>query len=165
MSDSAPLPAPLPVRMVLDDLAGTATQQLIARHLNAMRDTCAIDSVHALDLEALRHPAITVWSAWRGDQIAGVGALKMLDSRRGELKSMRVDDRHLGTGVGRAILRHIMTEAALRGVESLWLETGVEPHFLPAHRLYASEGFIECEPFADYRPDPLSMFMTRTLAP
>ncbi len=104
-----------------------------------------------------------MWSAWQGDDLVGVGALKELDPTRGELKTMRVDDRFLGTGAGRAMLRHIMAEARARGIRSLWLETGSEPVFAPARGLYASEGFVECAPFEGYGPDPLSTFMTREL--
>lgn len=154
---------PLTFQIVEDDLSGAETQQLVAHHLGAMRDTCALDSVHALDLDALRHPSLTVWSARHEGRLAGIGALKMLDSRRGEVKSMRVHDDFLRTGAGRAVLRHIIATARDRGLASLWLETGVEPRFVPAHRLYASEGFVVCGPFADYRPDPMSTFMTLAL--
>ena len=76
---------------------------------------------------------------------------------------MRVDDRFLGLGVGRAILRRIVTEARARGMTSLWLETGATEDFVPAQRLYASEGFVPCGPFEGYAEDPFSVFMTRTL--
>jgi putative acetyltransferase len=146
-----------------DDLSGHATRALITAHLAGMHETSPAESVHALDLEALRHPAITFWSAWIGDDLAGIGALKQLDAQRGELKSMRVDDRFRGTGVGRAILRHIIQDARDRGLTSLWLETGSTPEFLPAQRLYESEGFVVCGPFEDYSLDPFSVFLTRPL--
>jgi putative acetyltransferase len=76
---------------------------------------------------------------------------------------MRVDDRFRGTGVGRAILRHLVAEARSRGMSSLWLETGSPEDFVPARRLYESEGFVECVPFGDYVDDPFSVFMTRVL--
>ncbi len=128
-----------------------------------MHDTSPPESVHALDLERLRHPSITFWSAWIDDELAGIGALKTLDAHRGELKSMRVDDRFRGTGVGRALLRHIVAAARERGMTSLWLETGTPEDFVPAQRLYASEGFVVCGPFEDYADDPFSVFMTRAL--
>ncbi|MBN9213565.1 MAG: GNAT family N-acetyltransferase [Microbacterium sp. SCN 70-200] len=151
------------LRIAVDDLSGAPTRALLAAHLAGMQQGSPPESVHALDLAALRQPEITVWSAWRGDDLVGVGALKQLDASRGELKSMRVDERFLGTGAGRALLRHIMTAAAERGIRSLWLETGSEPAFAPARGLYASEGFVECGPFDGYLPDPLSTFMTREL--
>jgi putative acetyltransferase len=152
-----------PLRIVVDDLASEATVRLIARHLDGMREFSPPESVHALDVEALRDPAVTFWSAWIGDDIAGIGALKALDAERGELKSMRVDDRFRGSGVGRALLRHIMSSARERGMTSLWLETGTTPDFAAAQRLYESEGFESCEPFGSYAHDPYSRFMTRRL--
>ena len=107
-----------------------------------MHDTSPPESVHALDIDGLRHPSITFWSAWIDGELAGIGALKTIDAERGELKSMRVDDRFRGSGVGRALLRHIVAEARERGMTSLWLETG-QPRrtSCPAQRLYESEGF------------------------
>ena len=67
---------------------------------------------------------MTFWSAWLGNDIAGCGALKRLDAERGEIKSMRVADRFLGRGVGRAILEHLVAQARAQGMRSLWLETG-----------------------------------------
>lgn len=146
-----------------DDLSSPATQGLIARHLDGMRDISPEESCHALDLDGLRHESITFWAAWEGDALAGIGALKQLDADRGEIKSMRVDDAFLGRGVGRAILRRIVDEARARGLSSLWLETGSTAEFAPAQRLYESEGFAVCGPFEDYVLDPYSVFMTRTL--
>ena len=147
----------------IDDLAGESTRTLIARHLDGMHDSSPPESVHALDADGLRHPAVTFWSAWIDGELAGIGALRQIDAERGELKSMRVDDRFLGLGVGRAILRRIVTEAQARGMTSLWLETGATEDFVPAQRLYASEGFVPCGPFEGYTEDPFSVFMTRTL--
>ena len=146
-----------------DDLSGEATRRLIAFHLAGMHDTSPAESVHALDIDALRHPSLSVWSAWIDGELAGVGALKAMDAERGEIKSMRVDDRFRGSGVGRAVLRHIVDEARRRGMSSLWLETGTTADFAPAQRLYESEGFVLCGPFEGYAVDPFSIFMTRSL--
>ena len=146
-----------------DDLSGDATRRLIALHLAGMHDTSPPESVHALDLDALRDPAVSFWSATVDGELAGIGALKALDAERGELKSMRVDHRFLGFGVGRALLRHIMAEARDRGMTSLWLETGSTPEFVPAQRLYESEGFVVCGPFEGSALDPVSVFRTRAL--
>ncbi|WP_374113548.1 GNAT family N-acetyltransferase [Microbacterium sp. zg.B48] len=146
-----------------DDLSGADTRQLIAAHLAGMYATSPPESVHALDIDGLRHPSITFWSAWIGDDLAGIGALKSIDAERGEVKSMRVHDRFRGGGVGRAILRHIVAVARGRGMRSLWLETGSPDDFVPAQRLYESEGFVRCDPFDGYADDPFSVFMTRAL--
>lgn len=147
----------------VDDLSSRATQALIVAHLAGMHDTSPPESVHALDIDGLRHPTITFWSAWIDGELAGIGALKTMDAERGELKSMRVDDRFRGSGVGRAILRHIVAAARERGMTSLWLETGTPEDFVPAVRLYESEGFTRCGPFEGYVDDPFSVFMTRAL--
>ena len=128
-----------------------------------MRATSPPESVHALDIDALRTPDITFWSVWLGQEIAGCGALKRLDARRGEIKSMRVADAFLGRGIGRAILNHLISEARARGMESLWLETGSSETFIPALRLYESAGFTRCGPFDDYVEDPFSLFMMRKI--
>lgn len=146
-----------------DDLSGEATRALIALHLEGMHATSPPESVHALDVDRLTDPAVSFWSAWIDGELAGIGALKEFGEGRGELKSMRVDDRFLGAGVGRAILRHIMDAARARGLTSLWLETGSPAEFVPAQRLYESEGFTRCGPFADYTEDPFSVYMTREL--
>jgi len=146
-----------------DDLSGDATRALVAAHLAGMLENTPVESVHALDVDRLTADGVTVWSAWVDDELAGIGACKDLDLDRAELKSMRVAEDFLGQGIGRAILRHIMDDARERGIRSLWLETGSTDDFLPARRLYASEGFVECPAFAPYQPDPLSTFMTREL--
>ena len=147
----------------VDDLTGDAIRALVARHLHGMHESSPPESVHALDLDRLRAPGVTFWSAWDGDALVGMGALKELGGGRGELKSMRVVDDYLGKGVGRALLDHILAEARRRGLTSLWLETGTAPAFLPAQRLYETAGFVPCGPFEPYVVDPFSMFMTTTL--
>jgi putative acetyltransferase len=153
----------VPIVFRVDDLTGEATRSLIARHLAGMRANSPPGHVHALDIDRLRGPDVTFWSAWIGADLAGCGALKQLDAHRGELKSMRVDDRFLGQGLGRAILDFLVNEALTRGMHSLWLETGSSDAFLPAIRLYESAGFARCGPFDGYVANPFSIFMTRTL--
>jgi putative acetyltransferase len=152
-----------PLRFLLDDLSSVPTRALIGRHLAGMRANSPPESVHAFDVSKLRQPGVTFWSVWVGDEIAGCGALKVLDAERGELKSMRVADAFLGRGIGRAILEHLLAEARARGLRSVWLETGSTPAFLPALRLYESAGFRFCGPFGDYQEDPFSRFMTREI--
>jgi putative acetyltransferase len=151
------------VEIDVDDLRGEATLAVIAEHLAGMYASSPAESVHALDVDALRSPDVTFFSARVDGEVAGVGALKVLDGGRGEIKSMRVRSAHLGRGVGRALLRHLIAHARERGMTSLWLETGSTPEFLPAQALYESEGFVRCGPFADYADDPFSVFLTRDL--
>lgn len=151
------------LRFHVDDLSGAAVRSLIAQHLTGMHSHSPAESVHALDLDALRHPDVTFWSAWVGDQLAGCAALKRIDAARVELKSMRVAEAFLGRGIGRALLEHLIAEARARGATSMWLETGTAPAFVPAQRLYASAGFEMCGPFGEYREDPFSVFMMRAI--
>lgn len=160
---SSRLPVTLPLTFRPDDLSGEPTRALIARHLAGMHANSPPESVHALDIEKLRAPEVTFWSVWVGEEIAGCGALKRLDTKRGELKSMRVADAFLGRGVGRAMLEHLIAEARARGLETLWLETGSVEAFVPALKLYESAGFVRCGPFDDYTDDPFSVFMTRAV--
>lgn len=147
-----------------DDLTGAATRDLVAFHLGQMRQWSPPESVHALEVDALLRPGIEVFTAWDGDRIAGIGALARLDAGRGELKSMRVADDFRGRGVGRLVLEHLVHRAVEIGLQSLWLETGSQPEFEPARRLYRAAGFTTCPAFPPYRADPASTFMTRSVA-
>lgn len=147
----------------VDDLQGAAIQALLQQHLAAMHEHSPPESVHALDLQGLRDPSITFWTAWEDNDLLGCGALRQLDDGHAELKSMRTASTHLRKGVGRAILQHILGEARQRGIRRISLETGTPAPFAAARRLYASEGFVLCEPFADYALDPYSVFMTKVL--
>lgn len=147
----------------LDDLRGPEIRALLEEHLADMRRISPPESVHALDLDALRRPEISFWTVWEGDALLGCGALKQLDAAHGEIKSMRTARAHRGKGVARFVLTHILDEARRRGYARLSLETGSQPDFEPARRLYASVGFASCGPFADYVLDPNSVFMTLAL--
>lgn len=136
---------------------------LLRDHLAGMAELSPPESIHALDLDGLRHPGIRFWSAWCDGVLLGCGALKELDGAHAELKSMRTATAHRRAGIGAAMLRHIIDEARRRGYRTLSLETGSMDGFAPARRLYAKAGFVDCGPFADYRDDPNSVFMTRTL--
>jgi putative acetyltransferase len=144
----------------VDDLEGTQVLALLREHLGSMEHTAPPESRHALDLSGLRDPAVTFWSIWDGEILAGFGALKRLTSSHAEIKSMRTAASHLRRGVASRMLRHLITEAATRGYTRISLETGSMAFFDPARRLYESFGFVPCEPFGSYGPDPNSTFMT-----
>jgi putative acetyltransferase len=147
----------------LDELTGPEIHQLLQQHLQGMALHSPPESIHALDLDALRQPGITFWTAWENDELLGCGALKELDARHAEIKSMRTATAHLRKGVAKAMLTHIIEEAKQRGYRRLSLETGSAEAFEPARRLYAAFGFTFCEPFDGYALDPFSVFMTRKL--
>jgi putative acetyltransferase len=151
-------------RIVLDDLRGEPIRLLLEEHLQDMRSWSPPESVHALDLDKLRQPNIRFFTLWESDALLGCGALKDLGDARAEIKSMRTASAHRGKGVGEQVLAHLLTDARSRGFKQLYLETGSQIQFAPARKLYARFGFVPCEPFADYRPDENSCFMTRTLS-
>ena len=147
----------------VDDLSSPEIVQLLHEHLQSTALLFPPESDHTLDVDALRKPDITFWSAWEGSELMGCGAIKELDSRHGEIKSMRTASAHLRKGVAARILQHILEEAKHRSYARLSLETGSMEAFAPARRLYASFGFKPCGPFADYIEDSYSVFMTREL--
>jgi putative acetyltransferase len=147
----------------LDDLSGPEIRALLEEHLRNMYSISPPESVHALDINALRRPEISLWTVWSEGQLLGCGALKELDVQHGEIKSMRTAMAHRRKGVARAVLTHVIEEARKRKYARLSLETGSEHEFEPARRLYESFGFKYCGPFEGYVEDPNSVFMTKLL--
>ena len=147
----------------IDNVTSPKVISLLEDHLNSMTLHSPPESIHALDVEKLRKPDITFWSVWEGDELLGCGAIKELDPKHAEIKSMKTSPNHLRKGVARKTLVHILEEAEKRGYERLSLETGSMDAFLPAKKLYESLGFVYCGPFADYVEDPNSVFMTLDL--
>ncbi|WP_160154441.1 GNAT family N-acetyltransferase [Microbulbifer sp. ALW1] len=143
----------------VDDLSGNEIAAFLQAHIDDMRATSPPESVHALDLDGLRQPDVTFWSAYLDGALVGCGALKELGPDHGEIKSMRTGAEARGKGIATAVLQHILGEARKRGYTRLSLETGSMDFFKPAHRLYSRHGFELCAPFADYREDPNSLFM------
>jgi putative acetyltransferase len=151
------------MKIKIDDLTGTEVAELLEQHIRDMKAISPPESKHALDLEGLRKPEITFWTVWDGTSLAGCGAIKELDSSHAEVKSMRTAPEYRNRGVAAMLLQHIIDEAKQRNYRRLSLETGSMPFFEPARRLYLKFGFVYCGPFADYKEDPNSVFMTREL--
>jgi putative acetyltransferase len=142
-----------------DDLTAEPVLALLREHLEEMVRITPPGSVHALDLEGLRAPAVTFWSVWNGAELLGCGALKELDPGCGEIKSMRTAPSHRGRGVASKLLGFILEEARRRGYATVCLETGAFPAFAPARSLYERHGFRYRGPFSDYVEDSNSVFM------
>lgn len=151
------------VKIVVDDLSGPEIAEFLNEHVQEMRSITPLESKHALDLDGLRKPEITFWSVMDGDTLVGCGAIKRLDAGHAELKSMRTTPTRKRSGIASLLLEHIITEAKRMGFTRLSLETGAAEFFRPARKLYEKFGFDYCEPFAEYRPDPHTVFMTRAL--
>ncbi len=153
----------------LDDLSDPRIADSLEEHLNDMRATSPPESVHALDLSKLRDPSVHFWSAWRGEAgaadstLVGTAAIKRLDAQHAELKSMRTSAAHRGKGIAKTVLQHVVEQARALGFQRLSLETGTQPFFAPAHKLYLAYGFEPCGPFGSYTLDPHSRFLTMAL--
>jgi len=150
-------------RIEIDDLTRPAVRALLAQHLADMHATSPPESVHALDLAGLSDPRVTVWTLWDGDDVLGCAALAELTATHGEIKSMRTTAGARRRGVATRLLSTVIAEARRRGYRRVSLETGTQPFFEAAHRLYERHGFVPCGPFADYLPDPNSRYFSLTL--
>jgi len=156
------------LRIIEDDLSHPAMIALIRAHranLKALAPQSPPQSHHALTLDGLRAPDVTLWGAWDGEVLAGCVALKTLDASHGEIKSMRTANSHLRRGVATQLLAHVGDEARHRGYRRLSLETGSQPGFAPARAFYERHGFRPCSPFGNYVDDPNSVYMTRAIEP
>jgi putative acetyltransferase len=151
------------VLISVHDLTGADVAELLGEHLHAMRTITPIEHAYALDLDALRRPGITFWTAYDDGFLLGCAALKELSPDHGEVKSMKTSAKRTRGGVASGLLDHLIAEARRRGYTRLSLETGTDEYFLPARKLYEKFGFDYCDAFGEYEPSPHNTFMTRTL--
>ena len=149
--------------IAVDDPLRDDVRALLEQHLAFARSVTPPEHVHALDLDGLLDPSITLFSVRAGGELLGVGALKQLDPDHAEVKSMHTAKAARGRGVGRVMVDHLLAVAAERGVSRVSLETGTMDAFAPARSLYAEAGFAPCGPFGDYEESSTSAFMTRTI--
>jgi putative acetyltransferase len=147
----------------IDDLSSGEVIKLLEEHLADMYAISPPESVHALDVKALKSPKITFFSAWESGELLGCLAIKELTPEHIELKSMRTSQSARKSGVATKLLSHALNTAIERGYRKASLETGTQDFFKPARNLYEKFGFTYCEPFADYKLDPHSHFLTREL--
>lgn len=145
----------------LDDARVVA---LLRLHLSGMHENGPPGSVYALDLSGLKAPSVSFYTAWEGDALLGMGALKQVDAALGEIKSMRTDPAHLRKGVAAALLEHLIAIARSRGYRRLSLETGSGPYFEPALALYRRRGFVNGACFGDYVQSDFNRFLHLEIA-
>ncbi len=148
------------VRIAMDDPHAQDVQALLQRHLAFAHHHTPPEGVHALAVDGLLDPAVTVFSARREGQLVAMGALKELDQTHAELKSMHTAAAARRQGIGRAMVDHLLCVARQRGYRQVSLETGTMAAFSPARALYIGAGFTECGPFGQYTKSPTSAFMT-----
>ncbi|MDQ2878680.1 MAG: GNAT family N-acetyltransferase [Pseudomonadota bacterium] len=141
-------------------LGDPRVEALIRHHRDESRSTTPECNAHSLDSNGLAASGVFFFAAWDGETLLGIGALKGIDAYHAELKSMRTAPAHLGKGVARALLDHIVGVAHDRGFTRLSLETGTAPMFAPAITMYERYGFTVCDAFGGYPASPHNLFMT-----
>lgn len=151
------------MEILVDDLTGTDVAALLGEHVQQMRTITPVENAYALDLDALRRPEITFWTAYDDGVLVGCAALKRLSPTHGEVKSMRTRANRARGGVASRLLDHLIGEARARGYTTLCLETGTDEFFLPARKLYEKFGFGYCDAFGEYQASPHNTFMSRNL--
>ena len=134
--------------------------ELLINHFIELRSVSPEDSCHVLDIAGLKNPTIKFWSLWDENNLIGSGALKFLDKDHGEFKSIRVNDKFRGMGNGSKVINHLINEAKKLNVKRLSLETGAGEFFLAARKLFFRCGFDTCKPFANYKYNINSVYMT-----
>lgn len=147
----------------MDDPRSPDVAALLARHLRFSLAQTPAEYSFALDQDGLAGEAVTLFSFRERGTLLGIGAIKQLDPRSAEIKSMHTAEAARGRGIGRAVLTHLVEVARSRGCRTLSLETGTTAAFAPARALYASAGFVACGPFADYQPSEHNIFMAMDL--
>ena len=154
------LPAEPAVEIRVDDLTDPRVVALLKTHLEEAAAHSPPGTGHALDPGALCGPDITFWTLWLEGEVVGCGALREIDPRHGEIKSMHTIEAYRGRGLARRMVRHLLDEARRRAYRHVSLETGATPGFAAARALYARMGFRSSGPFGAYRDDSASVYMT-----
>ena len=151
------------MKIQVDNLESAEVERLLQEHHDDMLKHSPPESVHALDLSSLKAPDVTFWTAWINGELAGCGALKKLNEKHAEIKSMRTSQQFLRKGVAAKLLAHMLNTAKTQSFAKISLETGTKNAFIPAQKLYKSFGFQECQPFSNYKEDPYSLFLTKAI--
>ena len=138
--------------------------ELLNKHFIELRSVSSEGSAHVLDIEGLNDQNIKFWSLWEGNLLMGCGALKLLNKEHGEFKSIRVEDRFRKKDNGIKILKHLIFEAKKLNIKRISVETGTGDFFTPARKLFNKCGFKLCKPFAHYKEDPNSCYMSMRIS-
>lgn len=137
--------------------------KLLTKHFIELRAASPEGSAHVLDIPGLKVPTIKFWSLWESEKIFGCGALKFLDNEHGEFKSIRIHDDFRNKGYGIKIIDHLIYEAKKLDIKRISLETGAGKFFDPARRLFKKSNFEPCQPFAHYKEDINSLYLTKLI--
>ena len=136
---------------------------LLTKHFVELRAASPEGSTHVLDIPGLKVPSIKFWSLWENGKLLGCGALKFLEKGHGEFKSIRIHDNFRGNGNGIKGINHLIEEAKKLDVKRLSIETGAGKFFEPARKLFKKCHFEPCKPFAHYKEDVNSIYLTKLI--
>ena len=138
--------------------------KLLVKHFIELRSVSPKGSAHVLNIKGLKDSTIKFWSLWNGNELLGCGALKFLDNEHGEFKSIRIEDQFRKKGNGIKVVNHLINEAKKLKIKKLSLETGAGKFFIPARNLFRQSGFKACKPFAHYKEDLNSCYMSMLIS-
>ena len=136
---------------------------LLVKHFIELRAASPEGSAHVLDIPGLKVSSIKFWSLWKDEKLFGCGALKFLDERHGEFKSIRIHDNFRHQGLSVKIIEHLIEEAKKLDIERISIETGAGKFFEPARKLFKKCNFLPCKPFAHYKADQNSIYLSRLI--
>ena len=137
--------------------------ELLTKHFVELRDASPEGSAHVLDIPGLKVPSIKFWSLWENEKLIGCGALKFLTKEHGEFKSIRIHDNFRRQGRSINVINHLIHEAKKLKIKRISIETGAGDFFIPARQLFKRSGFTVCEPFAHYKKDINSVYLTKLI--
>jgi len=137
--------------------------ELLIKHFIELRAASPEGSAHVLDIPGLKVSSIKFWSLWKDDMLMGCGALKFLDKEHGEFKSIRIHNDFRNQGNGINVINHLVNEAKKLNINRLSIETGAGDFFMPARKLFKKCGFETCKPFAHYKEDVNSVYLTKII--
>ena len=138
--------------------------ELLNNHFIELRAASPEGSAHVLDIAGLKTPSIRFWSLWEDKKLFGCGALKFLENAHGEFKSIRVHDNFRNKGNGIKVINHLIDKAKILNIKRISIETGASDFFIPARKLFKKCNFKPCEPFAHYKKDINSIYLTKLIS-
>ena len=151
------------IKSVEGNFDNPEVNELLTKHFIELRAASPEGSAHVLDIPGLKIPSIKFWSLWENEKLFGCGALKFLEKGHGEFKSIRVHDNFKKKGNGIKVINHLIEEAKKLDIKRLSIETGAGDFFIPARKLFNKCNFLPCEPFAHYKLDKNSIYLTKQI--
>ena len=151
------------LKSIEGNFENSEVNELLTKHFIELRAASPEGSAHVLDIPGLRVNSIKFWSLWDDKKLIGCGALKFINEEHGEFKSIRIHDDFRKKGLGTEVINHLISEAKKLKIKRLSIETGAGDFFIPARKLFEKAGFTPCKPFAHYKEDVNSVYLTKLI--